>query len=591
MSAYTGLNNDVPPPPGVGWCGPASHAPWPVCAFARISVTRVVPGSTGAYRDQPAGHAAAGGKAAIVTGRFNARGLLVIGCCVILTATGCAFQGVNSLPLPGAVGRGPGASIYHVEIANVSHLEPNSPVMIDDVVVGSVGRITVKGWHAEVEVSVKPDVVVPDNAVAKVGQTSLLGSMHMELNPPLGQAPRGRLKPGATIPLDKSSTYPSTEQTLALLSVVINSGGLAQIGDIIHNVNAVLSGREGQIRDLLTRLDTFVGTLDQQRDNIIASIQGLNRLADTFAGQRDVITQALRRLPPALEVLIKERPRITEALDKTACFRRHRHEACQRHPGRPREKPAEPGADDPCAGRHRTGSRHRHRVHADPLPVQPKPDRPSRQGGLHKPVRRCRFHDSPTQANTLPGHPLGSTACAAGAGAGGTVLPGVHLRSTRSWRGFPAAGRSSAAGRRAAAARRRHRQPMPAPRHKRVAVPSSDWTTGRPLMLTRFIKVQLTIFTIVGTIAVLPMVFDYMRAPSLLGVGRMTITLKLPAAGGLYRFSNVTYRGVQVGEVAALKLTPNDAEATLSLGTSLKSRRTSKRRCAASPRWANSTWI
>jgi phospholipid/cholesterol/gamma-HCH transport system substrate-binding protein len=89
-------------------------------------------------------------------------------------------------------------------------------------------------------------------------------------------------------------------------------------------------------------------------------------------------------------------------------------------------------------------------------------------------------------------------------------------------------------------------------------------------MLTRFIKVQLTIFTIVGTIAVLAMIFNYMRAPSLLGVGRMTVTLKLPAAGGLYRFSNVTYRGVQVGEVTALKLTPSDAEATLSLGRSLK---------------------
>lgn len=89
-------------------------------------------------------------------------------------------------------------------------------------------------------------------------------------------------------------------------------------------------------------------------------------------------------------------------------------------------------------------------------------------------------------------------------------------------------------------------------------------------MLTRFVKVQLTIFTIAGTIAVLMMVFDYMRAPSLLGIGRMTITLKLPAAGGLYRFSNVTYRGVQVGEVTAVRLTPNDVEATLSLGTSPK---------------------
>ena len=36
--------------------------------------------------------------------------------------------------------------------------------MIDDVVVGSVGKMTVDNWHADVEVSVKPDVVVPANA-------------------------------------------------------------------------------------------------------------------------------------------------------------------------------------------------------------------------------------------------------------------------------------------------------------------------------------------------------------------------------------------------------------------------------------------
>lgn len=117
-----------------------------------------------------------------------------------------------------------GAQIFHVEIANVGTMESNSPVMINDVVVGSVGKMTVRGWHADVEVAVRPDVVVPANAVARVAQTSLLGSMHLELNPPPGQPPTGRLKPGATIPLNKSSTYPSTEQTLSSLSVVVNAG-------------------------------------------------------------------------------------------------------------------------------------------------------------------------------------------------------------------------------------------------------------------------------------------------------------------------------------------------------------------------------
>ncbi len=207
------------------------------------------------------------------------RRLFVIGCCVMLAVTGCAFNGLNSLPLPGAVGRGPGASVYHVEIANVGTLEANSPVMLNDVIVGSISKMTVRGWHADVEISVRRGAVIPDNAVASVGQTSLLGSMHLALTSPLGQVSDQRLQPGSTIPLSRSSTYPSTEQTLSSLSVILNAGGLGQIGDIIHNFTAALSGRTSDIRDLLVRLDRFVGTFDEQRDNLVASIQALNRLA------------------------------------------------------------------------------------------------------------------------------------------------------------------------------------------------------------------------------------------------------------------------------------------------------------------------
>jgi phospholipid/cholesterol/gamma-HCH transport system substrate-binding protein len=251
-----------------------------------------------------------------MTVRIGAHRVLVIAACVLLTATGCAFGGLNSLPLPGAVGRGSGAQIFHVQLASVAAMESNSPVMINDVIVGSVGKMTLRDWHADVQIAVRPDVVVPANAVASVGQTSLLGSMHLELNPPLGQPGAGRLRPGATIPLSKSSTYPSTEQTLSSVSVLVNSGGLGQIGDIVHNVNAALSGRGREVRDLLTRLDTFVGTFAEQRDDIIASIQALDRVAGTFAEQRDILTRALHDVPPALDVLLSERPRITTALDK-----------------------------------------------------------------------------------------------------------------------------------------------------------------------------------------------------------------------------------------------------------------------------------
>src|ERR1700744_2052170 len=89
-------------------------------------------------------------------------------------------------------------------------------------------------------------------------------------------------------------------------------------------------------------------------------------------------------------------------------------------------------------------------------------------------------------------------------------------------------------------------------------------------MLTRFVRIQLAIFTIVGTIGVIAMVLYYIQAPTLLGIGRMTVTLELPATGGLYQFSNVTYRGVQLGKVPSVGLTPTGAKATLSLANSPK---------------------
>jgi phospholipid/cholesterol/gamma-HCH transport system substrate-binding protein len=57
-----------------------------------------------------------------MTTRIAIRRVLGIACCVILGATGCAFNGLNSLPLPGAKGRGPGASLYNVEVGNVATL-------------------------------------------------------------------------------------------------------------------------------------------------------------------------------------------------------------------------------------------------------------------------------------------------------------------------------------------------------------------------------------------------------------------------------------------------------------------------------------
>ena len=89
-------------------------------------------------------------------------------------------------------------------------------------------------------------------------------------------------------------------------------------------------------------------------------------------------------------------------------------------------------------------------------------------------------------------------------------------------------------------------------------------------MLTRFVRIQLIIFTIASIVGILAMVLVYMQLPTLLGIGRIAVTMELPRTGGLYQFSNVTYRGVQIGRVTDVRATRGGAEATLSLASSPK---------------------
>lgn len=86
-------------------------------------------------------------------------------------------------------------------------------------------------------------------------------------------------------------------------------------------------------------------------------------------------------------------------------------------------------------------------------------------------------------------------------------------------------------------------------------------------MLTRFVRIQLIIFAVTSMVGMSVMTFSYLQVPTLVGIGRITVTLNLPGAGGLYRFGNVTYRGSQVGKVLTIEPTAQGATATLSLQT------------------------
>lgn len=238
----------------------------------------------------------------------------------LATVPGCQWRGLNSLALPGTAGQGDGAYTIQAQLPDVGTVQENTRVRVGDVTVGNVTRIEVQDWHALVTMRINGDTRLPANAVARVGQTSLLGSMHIELDPPTGEAPQGELADGALIPLSSGSAYPTAEQTLASVSLLLNGGGLGQLQEINRTFATALAGREDEMRSLLTQLDTFITELNKQTDDIITATENLNALAGQVAARDQEVDTALNTIPQALAVLADSRTKLADAITALGQF-------------------------------------------------------------------------------------------------------------------------------------------------------------------------------------------------------------------------------------------------------------------------------
>lgn len=234
--------------------------------------------------------------------------------------SGCGWRGLNSLPLPGTQGDGPGSFTIRAQMPDVHNIDQNSRVRVGDVNVGTVARIERQEWHALLTIKLNGDVELPANSRISIGQTSLLGSLHVELLPPTDVPARGRLHQGSLIPLSSAGAYPSTEQTLAAASLLLNTGGVGRMYEITESLSTAFDGREEELRSLMTQLDTFVTRASEQTGDIIAAAESLNGLVGQFAAQKDVVDRALDTFPAALSELNDQRENLTEAVDQLGKF-------------------------------------------------------------------------------------------------------------------------------------------------------------------------------------------------------------------------------------------------------------------------------
>jgi phospholipid/cholesterol/gamma-HCH transport system substrate-binding protein len=236
---------------------------------------------------------------------------------------GCGFKGAYSLPLPGGAATGKTYTVT-AYFNDVQDLVPQAAVRVNDVAVGDVSSISVDSANdahrnmAKVKLKLRQSVVLPRNAVATLEQTTLLGEKFVALAPPTNAAPQGRLADGDTV--ESTSELPSVEQVFGLLSQVLNGGDIGDLQTITTEISKALAGRESAVRGALAQLNTFVGGLNSQKQQIVRALDELDRFSTALAKQNGTIATALTELGPGLKVLADERHQFTSLLSDLSRF-------------------------------------------------------------------------------------------------------------------------------------------------------------------------------------------------------------------------------------------------------------------------------
>ena len=173
------------------------------------------------------------------SGRFAKRACAMVMLAVVLTS--CGWKGIANVPLPGGPGTGADKMTIYVQMPDTLALNVNSRVRVADVFVGSVRSIELKNWVATLTLDVQSNLKLPSNTLAKIGQTTLLGSQHVQLDTPPNPSNQ-LLKNGDTIPLQNSSSFPTTERVLASIGTILTGGGIPNLVTIQTEINNVLTG-------------------------------------------------------------------------------------------------------------------------------------------------------------------------------------------------------------------------------------------------------------------------------------------------------------------------------------------------------------
>jgi phospholipid/cholesterol/gamma-HCH transport system substrate-binding protein len=204
---------------------------------------------------------------------------------------------------------------YHAQFANAEGLRPGDDVRVAGMSVGSVSGVQVEGAHVRVDFTVQEGLRLGDASNASIEVATVLGQLFLQVE----SAGSGRLRPGATIPLART-TVPFT-----LITAFDQLGRFGEQTDIdalrtsLRTLATTLSGiSPTDVQGALRGLADVSSTLAAKQQQVSRILTAAARITDTLNGNSAALVQVLSDSNAFLSLLRQRRDLVDSLLQHTA---------------------------------------------------------------------------------------------------------------------------------------------------------------------------------------------------------------------------------------------------------------------------------
>lgn len=185
--------------------------------------------------------------------------------------------------------------------AQVGDLVENANVQASDVEIGTISKIELDGWEAQVTMCLHTGQKIPRDSFAVVRTTSLLGEKFIDLQPQSEGEPF--LADGDILDVDQTSKATELEEVFAKLAGVLGTGNLEQINRFTSAQATILRDHADELRTVLVDLRDFTDLLADRKTQIAGAVDSLDSVAETLLDQTPVLERFLESFADSSGVL------------------------------------------------------------------------------------------------------------------------------------------------------------------------------------------------------------------------------------------------------------------------------------------------